>query len=408
MKKKQQSCNKSDETHVENKEREQNHFSFSRSVSEDMACRGSGICVAVFDNQQKLAAVVRAAIRESVRSFRELPTLISFLQQTKNTVIIITTINHNDTFQLLESIDSVEAVFLLSIVDKDLSTYPSKVVGVYVQTETLLQALPETLETIDMQLNARSILVNRQLDRRDDIEFYFYDIWKQEQSRRKHSKISFVSQARLLFPSNSQIQYLIDDFEDTYKPTDVLLWLNTTRMAFPYHVLISHALRTHNQTILSSARFFLRHLDRHLQPMPNGQVYFGTKLPIQRVKRLQQHRQEDAVAFQCFLPVSYSRSNALTQATKLSRRKNLASVLFKIECNGAPCLPLGDRFLLDMATPFYIQYVTRTMGMNGSQGELIIIKLNALKTSEREKLLEEFLARQEKLQRKTLTTPRVK
>lgn len=372
-----------------------------------MASRGSGICIVVFDNQPKLAAAIRAATLESVKSFRQILALISFLQRTKNAVIIITTTNDNNVLQLFESLESVEVIFVFSLMNIDVNTYPSKVVGVYRQTETLLRSLPETLDTIEMQLNARSLLINRQLDRSDNPEFYFYDIWKQNTKRRKISKIPLVKQARLYFQSNNQIQYLIDDFEGTYKPKNVLVWLNTTRLAFPYHLLISHALRTHDRTILSLTRFFLKHLEQYMEPMPIGQVYFGTKLPINHVRRLEQYRKSDVVAFQCFLPVIQSRLNAFIQATKPSRRENLASVLFKIESNGALCLPLGDRLLLDMATPFHIQYITRTMGANVNQEELVIIKLITLTANERNKLLEQYFNRQETSKRKPLTTPRI-
>lgn len=372
-----------------------------------MASRGSGICVVVFDNEQKVAAAVRTATIESIKPCRELSSLTSFLQRTKKSIVIITTIDEKNVLELFESIDAVEAVFILSVITKDLNTYPSKVIGVYLQTESLLRALPETFDTIETQLNARSLLINHQLDRQDNPDFYFYDLWKNENSETKHLKASFIDQARHLFQSNDQIQFLIDDFENLYRRNQVLLWLNANRYAFPYHLLLIHALRTHDQTILSSARFFFQHLARYLQPLPSGQVYLGTKLPMNRVRRLEQHRKDDAVAFQCFLPVTQSRANAFSDATKPSRRENLINVLFKMETNGAFGLPIGDQFLLDMATPFHIQYITRTMGANGKQEELVIIKLIALSGTEREKLLEQFLIRQGRSKRKVPTTPRI-
>ena len=372
-----------------------------------MASKGSGICVVAFDNQEKVAAAVRSATIESVKSFRELSSLTSFLQRTKKSIVIITIIDEKNALELFESTDSVEAVFILSLITRELNTYPSKVIGVYLQAESLLRALPETLETIETQLNARSLLINHQLDRQDNPDFYFYDIWKNETNEKKHLKTSFIIQARHLFQSNDQIQFLIDDFENLYRRNQVLLWLNTSRYAFPYHLLLSHALRTHDEATLSSARFFFKHLERYLRPLPSGQVYLGTKLPMKHVRRLENHRKEDAVAFQCFLPLTQSRANAFSDATKSSRRENLLNVLFKMEMNGALGLPIGDQFLLDMGTPFHIQYITRTMGANGKQEELVIIKLIALSGNEREKLLEKFLIRQGRSKRKTPTTTRI-
>lgn len=372
-----------------------------------MASKGSGICIVAFDEQQKLSPVVRSATIESVRSFRELSSLTSFLQQTKQAIVIITTIDEQNVLESFESIDSVEAIFIISLIDRELNTYPRKVIGVYLQMENLLRALSEVLNTIETQLNARSLLISHQLDRQDNPEFYFYDIWRNEKIEKKSLKAVFIDQARHLFQSNDQIQFCIDDFENLYQRNEVLLWLNTARYPFPYHLLLIQALRTHDQSILSSSRFFFKHLERYLQPLPSGQAYLGTKLPMNRIRRLKHRRKEDVVAFQCFLRVTQSRASAFADATKATRREELGNVLFKMEINGALGLTIGDEFLLDMATPFYIQYITKTRGANGKQEELVIVKLIALSESERERLVEEFLIRQGKSKRKTPSTPRI-
>ena len=372
-----------------------------------MASRGSGICVVVFDNQQKLTAAVRNVIIESVKSFRELTSCLSFLQRARTAIVLITTTLDHDVLEEFDSLESVEAIFILSIILQDLNTFPRKVIGVYRRTESLLRSLSETLDSIEIQLNARSLLFDHQLDRRDNTEFYFYHIWKNENRRKTNTKDSFVKQARLDFQSNDQIQSLINDFEVSYKPSLAVLWLDTHRHVFPYHLLISHALRSHDQEILSLAQFFLRHLDKQMKPAPTGQAYLGTKLPAIHVRRLQKYRRNDAVAFQCFLRVTQSRANAFFDATKSSRRENLINVLFKIETNNVLCLPMGETFLIDMATPFRIQYITRTQGNNGRLEELVIIKLIALNTNERERLFQQFKRRQENSKKNSKVTPRI-
>ena len=162
-----------------------------------MASRGNGVCVVVFDNQQKLTAAVRSVIIESVKSFRELTSCISFLQQTRKAIVLITTTLDHDVLGKFDSLESVEAIFILSIIPQDLNTFPGKVIGVYLRTESLLRSLPETLDSIEIQLNTRSFMFNRQLDRRDNTEFYFYHIWKNENARKTNTKKSFVEQARL-------------------------------------------------------------------------------------------------------------------------------------------------------------------------------------------------------------------
>jgi hypothetical protein len=142
-----------------------------------------------------------------------------------------------------------------------------------------------------------------------------------------------------------------------------------------------------------------------MEPAPSGQVYLGTKLPINLIERLEQYETSDVMAFQCFLLVTRSRADAFFDATTSTRREKMINVLFKIEMNGELCIPLGDTLLIDMATPFHIKYVTRTMGANEGQKALIIVKLIALNLNERERLFEQFKLRQENLEKKSKFLP---
>lgn len=361
-----------------------------------MASKGSGIDVIVFDKQVKLAAVIRSAIIEPVKSFQDLSSCISFIEQRNKVIVLITTIDDKDTLQIFESLESIEVICLLSRIRKDLDTLPSKVIGVYLQKEALLKSLNEILDTIELQLNARNILFNYQTDRNDNIAFYFYNTWKNNKKRKISTKDSFIKQTRLLFRLNNQIQLSIDDFEVSYKPIHVLTWMNNKRhYPFPYYMFISNALRTNNREILSLARFFLHDLEKQMKSATFGQVYLGTKLPINLIERLEQHQKTDVIAFQCFLLVTQSRVTAFTNATQPSRRVDLINVLFKIELNRTLYISMGDIFLIDMATPLYIKYVTRTMGANENQKVLVIVKLIALNRDEKEKLYEQFQIQQE-------------
>jgi hypothetical protein len=376
-----------------------------------MALKGSGIRIVVFDEQQTFAASVRNIILEPVKSFHELSSCILFIQrQTKENKVVVLITTVDDVLEIFESLTSIEAIFVLSNEERDVDTLPSKVIGVYLRTEILLRSLPETLDTIEQQLNARSILFNRQINRHDNPDFYLYNIWKNDYKDQKSSKKILADQSRLLFRSNNKIQYFIDDFEALYKRRHVLMWLDKHHHPFPYHLLISNALRTHNQPILSLSRFFIKNLSHQMSPAPSepsyNQVYLGTKLPINLVDRLEQHKKSDVVAFQCFLLVTQSRADALLDATKSSRRKQMFNVLFKIELNGALCIIKGDTILLDMALPFRIQYVTRSPGSSLADQPLIIVKLIALDSQETVRLFEKFKLRQQKLEKKLKASER--
>jgi hypothetical protein len=177
----------------------------------------------------------------------------------------------------------------------------------------------------------------------------------------------------------------------------VLAWLDRTRHPFPYHALIDRALRTHNEQILSLVRFFIDDMMIEMTPAPleptQNQVYLGTKLNKALIDRLEQHRSTDVVAFQCFLWVTQSMTAALREAKRPSRRHDLTNVLFKIEMRHTLCLPLGDRILIDMATPFRIKYVTQNSSSTGSQELLTVVKLIPIDPEEKERLYELYQQR---------------
>ncbi|CAF3455938.1 unnamed protein product [Rotaria socialis] len=367
---------------------------------------GSGKCLVVFDDQQKLAVSIRNATSEPVTLFQELSSCISFIeQQAKDNkiVILITTTLEDNFLQTFESLAPIEAILISSTIEIDIDTFPSKVIDVYYRLENLLGSLIEILDAIEIRINVGSFLFNHQPDASDNLSFYFYNVWKNDAENPKSTKKSLIDQARLIFSSNNQIKGSIQQFESSYKPNVTLTWLDRQRYPFPYHVLISNALRSHNKKILSLTRCFIDDLTKQMKPATTisncKQVYLGVKISMNLIEQLEQRVKTDIVAFQCFLRVTQSRSNALVDATRPSRRRNWANVLFKIDMNDALCASSTEAIIIDMATPFKILCVTRSSGANDTQQLLTIIKLSALNKNERDKLFQEFIQRQEKLGR---------
>ena len=323
-----------------------------------MASKGSGMRVVVFDEQDKLHPIIRQAMLESIESFYQLSTCSSFIQQNAKdgrAVVIVTTSTDEDVLETFESLDPVEAILIFSLKERDVDTLPSKVIGIYSQIDYLLRALVEILDSIELQLDAYSILFHRQRDGSENTDFYFYYLWETYSNNQVISKKVLIDQARVLFRSENHIKPFVHDFNITYKSSEVLQWLEKYSHPFPFHLLVSNALRTHDQQILSLVRFFILDLTKQMKTFPIGpsynQVFFGTKLPISIVDRLEQQTSKDILAFQCFLPVTRSRANALLAATRPTRRRKIANVLFKIDASNAACVNLRDVILIDMATP---------------------------------------------------------
>ena len=365
-----------------------------------MTSKGRRITVVVLDKKRKIAPSVRNALIEPIRSFREVASFASFIErQAKEdpAVVLITTVDDKKSLGIFQSMASVEAILVLSIVKKDLEILPSKVTGVYLQIGTILRVLPDLLHTLEEQLDANSLLFHRHVGICDNPLFYFYHLWRNQTRDQPSSRKIFVQQARLLFLRSSRMRAYIDDFDKAYHSSEVLAWLDRTRHPFPYHALIDRALRTHNEQILSLVRFFIDDMMIEMIPTPleptQNQFYLGTKLNQSLIDRLEKYRSTDAVAFQCFLSVTQSMTAALRDAKRPSRRQDLTDVLFKIEMKHIICLPLGDRILIDMATPFRIKYVTRNVSSTSNQQLLIVVKLTAIDPEEKERMYELYQQR---------------
>ena len=369
-----------------------------------MASIGSGIRVIVFDDQEKLAINLRHVTYESILFFSHLATCSSFIEQNirdHRVTIVVTTKTNDRVLQTFEFLDSVECVLILSNTDRDLHSFPSKVVGIYSNFEALFRALAETLDVVELQLDANTILFHRKANGRDNTDFYFYDLWKNYNHHVLTKKKHLVDHARILFRSEEQTRAALQDFQIYYKAENILHWLDKLNHPFPYHLLVSNALRTHDQQVLSLVRFFILDLVRQMHPLPmsatSHQVFFGTKLPIEIVDRLEQQTSDDVIAFQCFLPTTKSRNHALQAATRLTRRRRLANVLFKIDLNDALCVQLTDITLVEMATPFRVVCVTRNTGFGGVQQLVTVVTLSALTKKRREAMYGHFIQRQQRI-----------
>ena len=364
-----------------------------------MASNGSATCIVSFDEQQKLPTPIRHVINES---FEQLSSCITFIEQQnhqdKAVVLVTTTIDEN-ILQTLEFLPSIEGILILYPSGKDVDILPSKVIGVYPQSEPLLQSLSQLLNNIEIQLVVRSFLFHQDQHGNENLQFYFYYLWRNWNKDSTSSKKSLADQSRLFFRSNNQIKSSIYDFETSYKPHDILSWFDQHRHPFPYHHLLFNALRTHNQETLSHARFFLNDMQKQMKPAPSGQVYLGTKLLVTLIDELEQRTKTDIIAFQCYLPVTRSRADALGEATRPIRRQKMTNVLFKIDLNSALCATKEDILYIDIGTPFQISCITRSSGAGVGQHLLTIVKLIALNKHDRDQLFEQFLQRQQKLGR---------
>ena len=78
----------------------------------------------------------------------------------------------------------------------------------------------------------------------------------------EYKKNDLIEEARLVYRKNTAQTRYIDEFEQTYDPSNVMRWY--TRDTFLYR-MVNHALRTENILIIWRLRFFIQDMYQQLQ-----------------------------------------------------------------------------------------------------------------------------------------------
>lgn len=352
------------------------------------------IRILAFDDQTRFGTSIR---NEPVEYYADI-NVIKEQSKGDKLIILLTTATDETILEKFQNLPSVQSILILAV--KPVDVVPTKVIGVYPQLEPLLLEFHEAFNQLELQLNLSSFLPHQQKDGTDHLPFYFYPIWRQITKDQPCSKKDLIDYCRTTYP---QLKPHIDDYEKSYKAPDVLQWLDRSRHPFPFHLLLSDALRTQDEPMLSLGRPFLQDLMKQMKPSTGGpssnQVYLGAQLPSDLIHRFEEYQIHDSIAFQCFLPVTRSRAEALLEVSRPCRRTDMANVLFKIELNATPCAAQGDKLWIDVGTPFHVSCVTRSSGGKENNQLLTVIKLMAVDKLTRERMFESFLNRQKALGR---------
>ncbi|CAF0832069.1 unnamed protein product [Adineta ricciae] len=365
--------------------------------------KDSGIHIVVYDERDKFLPLIRKAIVEPMISFNHLASCMTYIDEitrANEATVIITTSTDDRVLKTFQSSNLIEAVYISSTTNKPIDKSLTKVIGVYSRVNDMLPSLFETLDSIEFELNGNSILFHNNDDGSDNLDFYFYQLWFTHNLTQKLTKADLTEQANLFYHPNKQMKAVIHEFNASYDKSDALRWIDKYNHPFPYYMLISNALRTHDQHVLGLVRFFISDMTRHFKLLSSlhitTQAYYGTKLPISIVDRLEHQTAREIIAFQCFLPATKSRANALAAAVKPTRRRKMVSVLFKIDAGNAYGVHMSDITLLDMATPFHVINVSRCAGFNNGQQIVTIVQLVALDQVYKGQLYEGFIQKQKK------------
>ena len=187
------------------------------------------------------------------------------------------------------------------------------------------------------------------------------------------NKNNLIELARSYYRDNIRIIGIIDEFEKSYRPGNVINWC--FRSAFPGRLLL-HALRSHNKTQITTCRFLFVDISRFFQQQPKrksaDQVYRGMKLSSELLSKFEAHIGQ-VMCTSGFFPCTKSRTNALTIASLPTYRSDFQPVLFKIDCDASSSLTelsmkhMSPLVVFDICMVFRIVYVNR--------GQMSIIKM---------------------------------
>ena len=357
----------------------------------------TGVNIVVLSNETNLLPSIRQGFVETIRSFTDVSSCFSYLnrENRRRTVyVLITNFDDQSTIKSFDSLPSVEAILVYSLRRSPSQNLPKKLAGIFLTIEHLLKVLPAILETIEKQLAGNSLLFHRDTGIGDNSDFYFYPLLKY----RRSSKKMFVDKCRSVFQSNHRIHPYIDAFDRDYQPSYAVNWLERKRNPFPFYLMVNHALRTHDNSILGPVQFFLDHLTDQMRiggiDQTENLVYLGTSLKKNLADRLRQCRRSDIVAFQCFLWTHLSRADEFERAIRLTTHDDSVRVLFKIRIDHARCFKIGTRYLIEMATPFRVDYVTGNSTFSNRSSYLMTIKLIGVEESEIEQIYDSYYQRQ--------------
>ncbi|CAF2782598.1 unnamed protein product [Rotaria sp. Silwood2] len=307
-------------------------------------------------------------INDSVQSFTDPLTCFDTIRSSQQKIFFICSSCNNELITTVHKFCAVEAIFILDPNGENIRGDFSKLFGIFNQQEELLRILKEVFKMFE------EIQLEEFAFEQDEV-FLWSQLWKEDLITRKVStnKQGFIGLARRYYRDNSRIIEIIEEFEKSYRSTDVINWC--FRSPFPARLLL-HALRFHNKAQLNICRSLFADASRFFQQHPkrksSDQVYRGMKLSSELLDKFEAHVGQ-LICTSGFFPCIKSRTNALTLASLPAYRPDLLSVLFKIDCDASSLFTeISNKqttplIVFDVCMAFRIVYVNR--------GQMSIVKL---------------------------------
>ncbi|CAF0837435.1 unnamed protein product [Rotaria sordida] len=284
----------------------------------------------------------------------------------------------------------------------------SKIIAIYSNLHDLYESIKEQIDFVNEQIEKFCFFDQHQRLIQDlskeSAEFLWFQLFNYiitRLPRNQQAKQQIIESCKDYYYGNTKEIELINEFEQYYQPEDAIRWYS--KQSFVYK-LINKALKTKDIDFLYQFRFFIGDLSQNLQRQHKKillskenilNVYRGVKLDKQEFNKLKEN-QGKLISINGYFSTSRRKSQELSCTKKPTKRINVISVLFHIQCDIKLIdknIIFGDiaqfnedsnerKVLFDLNACFQIESIQE-------QESLQIIKMNL--SNEGQKIMKDFI-----------------
>jgi tetratricopeptide (TPR) repeat protein len=339
---------------------------------------------------------------------------VADIQAIKTEKIFLIT-SGSKAFQLLPHVAhlrQVDSIFIFCF-EKDhyqrLTTQFPKIIGIYARLGHLCSSIRHEINLVDKQLQTFNVFDRHQRSIKDLSQQSGEFLWLQlfhyiiiRLPRQQQAKQQMIDVCRQYYRGNSKELEMIDEFERDYHPEDAIRWYS--KQSFLYK-MVNKALRSEDLDQLQTFRFFIGDLSQslareHQKILSSGEtsltLYRGGALDDEEFKKLR-GSEGQIISTDSYLSTSRSKSLALMFVRSPTQRREVAGVLFEIQCDiqqlgtsvifadiaSLSNLPEEEEILFDLNASFRLDSVEQ-------DGPLFVVHMTA--TNDGEQITKDYIA----------------
>ncbi|CAF1300973.1 unnamed protein product [Rotaria sordida] len=325
---------------------------------------------------------------------------IDFIKSTpkSETIFFVSSASYvGEILPLINDFRQLNSIFIYSIdqehkVGENMFDKYSKIIGIFDKFEDLFQSIHDHIDLVNKQIETFKFYEKHQKSTRQLSKEFGSFLWLRlfkdvilQLPHDEQAKQEIIEKLKEYNRNNNKQMRLIENFDQTYKSEDALLWY--TKESFLYNHL-NKALRTEDIEFLYKFRYFISDLSKNLlceyeqlkESLDSIVTYRGVQISKDEAKNLESSVGK-LISTNGYLSTSFEKSIALTFITESREEKE--RILFEIECDLhntdsiilAPIAhysnnPSEEEVLFDLDAAFEILSVSRDLLSN-----IVVVKM---------------------------------